>query len=238
VTLSQARQGPRRLGEPITMTVTARHEHALDWRDGASATRRDLRHRSELRPRAEPTDRTRRGLRPRGRETHPGPRVTRLGLPPLRLRDRQDRDPGLALRYTPAGGGEPIAVETAPVKVEIVATVTNPRRSRPTSARGSGCPDLRAGSRSSPPSRRRGSRRSSDGRWWRKRRARPAAPEAIAPRPQRPATIAYLEALEALLRAGYLESGSSGVHVEIAENREAVPRRGPRSTRSTGRPGR
>jgi hypothetical protein len=128
--------------------------------------------------------------------------------------------PPLKIQYSIGAGGEAAFVETPAFKVEIVATVTNPEEKPADIRYAFGLPrDLRpwlwlAGGIAAAVVLALLVRR-----WWRRRKKKPApAAPPPKPRPLRPAYDRWLEALEALLRAGHIEAGRvKEFHVEIAE---------------------
>ncbi|MBI3447788.1 MAG: hypothetical protein HY049_02520 [Acidobacteria bacterium] len=203
------------VGEPILVTVTATEPRPLRWEPRSVSEKAGVFDvETVFGPGPPPPDPN---APPAGGKAA-DPNVTQWIFKLTAFEIGKTEIPALTLRYAPEGGGESVAIETAPMKVEIVATVKDPEE-KPA--------DIRSGF--GLPAELRGWLWLAAGlvaaiaaailirRWLKRRAARPAAPAAPEV-PSRPAYDRYRELLEALLRAGHLEAGRvKEFHVELAE---------------------
>lgn len=209
------------VGEPITMTVTARHQQPLSWEGRSVAGRAGSFDVDQVYgPAPPPPDPNAPEVAaPAPDANAAGPHVTRWIFRLAAFEIGKTQIPALTLRYTPEGGGEPASIETKALPVEIVATVTDPDEKPADIRSGFSLPrDWRGWIYLLGTLVAAGAAAFFAWRWWRKRREGPAAAGAAPPGPITPAYDRYLGALEALLRAGHLEAGRiKEFHVEISE---------------------
>ncbi|HZE88964.1 MAG TPA: hypothetical protein VE404_05410 [Verrucomicrobiae bacterium] len=144
------------VGEPIRMIVTAAQPRPLRWEPRAATEKAGVFDLETIYgPGPPPPDPN----APPSAGKAPDPDVTQWIFKLTGFEIGKTEIPALTLRYIPDGGGESVAIETAPIKVEIVATVKDPEEKpadirsgfglRPSCAGGSG--SRRPSSRRSPP---------------------------------------------------------------------------------------
>jgi len=208
------------IGEPITLSVTAGHGEGVTWEGHSVADRLgDF----DIEQMGVPVTMTRQAFAAdpnlsANQDPPVGEFLTRW-IFRLAAFDLGTRElPPLALRYTPAGGGEPASVSTPPFKIEIVPTVRNDQEPPADIRTGfllsedlrlwmiaAGCLLVGAGALYA---------------GWRFFRSRPALKGGALPVAARagPPYDRYLAALERLLAAGLLQSGRiKEFHVALAE---------------------